>query len=310
MFTITLNANLFDVTDLPFVATGRMGFDVPHNHLIDLLAFFNRRELCFLSLSNSRILRIIEHKYAEAPFLLMRWLQPSPYSNGKLYWITLERDMFEVTPEAANIFQVSKFIRFEVTTINCHMRMSQIMWLKRCSHLWANGRLEILQKNYADPSTEMAVLMSQSPDLYVEWNKVLCFLGCILSGPNAERVKIYDNDQKSTWNYPVEKLLRFLFKPQSKNGMPRELYIVARYCPNFAEIFDEIEEKFLKAPTPPIFRFAVKVKCESEIHDYSDFSVSHKKSNNVLQFCTLKNGFVIRSTKIYHNSEENNYKIK
>ncbi|KAI1707125.1 hypothetical protein Ddc_14959 [Ditylenchus destructor] len=275
-----------------------MSLYVPRNQLTDLLAFFNRRELCFLSLSNSRILRIIERKYPEAPFLLMRWLQSSSYSVGKLFWITLEHDIFEVTPKDANMFQEAKFIRFEVTTINCHLKMSQIMWFVRCSHLWANGHLDILQKNSDDPSTEIAVAMSQSADLYVEWNNILCFLGCILSGPNAERVKIHDNDQNRKWNFSTEELLRFLFKPQSKNGMPRELQIVAQYCPKFAKIFDEIKEKFLKVPMPPIFRFAVKIKCESEMLDYTDFSVKHKKSNHQLDLFMVKNGFVIRSTKV------------
>ncbi|KAI1711552.1 hypothetical protein DdX_10013 [Ditylenchus destructor] len=224
----------------------------------DLLAFFNRSELLDLSLTTHRVRRIIDAEFMRGPFIAFKSLKYSPFNIGPHHLVTMDDRIIKLHlyPEIMQHLLDSKFVRIQEVDITIYSGLPEIDWLEKCGHLWANGRLKIHRPEYSpyvNPTKELALSISQSPDLHVIWKGILRYLNVILTSPNTKTIEIIDSDILDKWDIPKDALLNFLFKRHRKNGPPRNVEIHGFECPEFAKAFEAIKERYFSIFAPAAF---------------------------------------------------------
>ncbi|KAI1709416.1 hypothetical protein Ddc_13894 [Ditylenchus destructor] len=269
---------------------------MPPCQVRDLLAFFNRSELLDLSLTTSRVRRIIDAEFTRGPFITFKHLKYSSYNIGPHHLVTMDDRQIKLQhhPEIMQHLLESKFVKIQDVDITIYSGLPKIDWLENCGHLWANGRLKIHRPEYSpyvDPTKKLALSLSQSPDLHIIWKGILRYFDVILTGRNTETIEIIDSDPLGKWDIPEDALLNFLFKQQNKNGSPRKLEIYCFECPEFAEVFEAIRERYLSTFAPPAFTLRCYNQNPNRNRKVEAFEtkVIHPHTGDCLRFSRIAN---------------------
>ncbi|KAI1723103.1 hypothetical protein Ddc_07298 [Ditylenchus destructor] len=220
----------------------------------NILAYFNRRQLCALSNVNHRLRNVVDTEFTLAPYLILEELVFGIHGNEwEIKTSNSENTFRNVAPPT------TKYLRFRYTSLLFDEKFNgePVKLVQSVSHVWNSQVLAVYFYNKETlESAEFARQISTCRFLEVIGNNCLSILTYLLEFAQCDEL-IFEDDSSTITDLLLEKTTSFL----SKTSQIQRLLTIrivnnpnTNHCEQF---FEEFKQIFEEATTP--LQFTLKV---------------------------------------------------